>query len=211
MPFAIEQANALSLAFFVGFAGILFLVLTSGETRLTPTVIGLGLGFGAVGTVVAFLPIKVFGGWWTKGERYPRVADLDLEQRRVLVALYEPSNRRAAFLMVLATSALFFIAWRVGLLMGSRRLGGFSNHPLQPNELMIGCAVFSGIAAVWAGLFGLTRRIRAGWPEIVSDGRPWPGAPEYPGPLKESIRSFFTRRLPDFLTKPAGPGGNSHR
>ena len=204
MPFAIEQANALTMGFFAVLGGLLFLLLTAGVRGWWPVITGLALGFWVPAAVVALVPFNVFQGWGgprNKSGGYPKIADLNLLQRRVLVALYEPSNRRAASATVLLTSAAWVIVWRLGLSFRSRP---FAVAVFQPSELFVGCFIFSLITAAWAGLFGLTRHIRSKWDEIVSAGPAWPDRPEFSGPWREAIRSFVTGRLPEFITKNSG-------
>ena len=194
MPFAIEQANALTMCFFAGLGGLLFLLLTAGERRWWPVITGLALGFWVPAVVVALVPFNVFQGWGGPRNRsggYPKIADLNLLQRRILVALYEPSNRRGASVVLLLTSAAWVFAWRLGL-------------SFRSSELLVGSFIFSVITAAWAGLFGLTRHIRSRWDEIVSAGLAWPNRPEFSGPWREAVRSFFTGRLPEFITKNSG-------
>ena len=162
--------------------------------------IGLGLGFWAPAIVVALVPFNVFQGWGgprNKSGGYPKIADLNLIQRRILAVLYAPANRRSAAAALLGMSFLWLLCWRSGLLLFPQPI---MRQPLAASQLVAMLFAFSLLAAGWTALFGLTKRIRASWAEITSTGPVWPDQPEFPGPWREALRSFFTGRLPDFLT-----------
>ncbi len=203
MPFAIEQSSILTASFFGIVMGTAFLMLTAGERRWWPVLLGVGLGFWVPAILLALTPVNIFHGWGGPRSRaggYPQTSDLNIVQRRVLVALYQPINRRSAFLMVMLTSAVWLLGWQAGLRLGFRP---FPVAGLRPSEVLVGCFILSLITAVWTGLFGLTRQIRANWDQIVSEGAAWPDHPEFPGPWREAVRSFFTGRLPKFVTRAA--------
>ena len=203
MPFAIEQSSILTVCFFGFVMGAAFLILTAGERLWWPVLLGVGLGFWIPAILLAITPVNIFRGWGGPRNRsggYSGSADLSIVQRRVLVALYQPISRRSAFVMLMLMSAVWLFAWQVCLWLGFRP---FPAAALRPNEVLLGCLILSLITAVWTGLFGLTTQIRANWDLIVSDGPAWPDHPEFPGPWREAVRSFFTGRLPEFVTRSA--------
>jgi hypothetical protein len=100
--------------------------------------------------------------------------------------------------MVMLMFAVWPFAWQLCLWLGFRP---FPAAALRPNEVLLGCLILTLITAVWTGFFGLTRQIRANWDLIVLDGPAWPDHPEFPGPWRETVRSFFTGRLPEFVTR----------
>lgn len=201
MPFAVEQANYLTLAFIAVLAGLVFLGVCARETRVALVLTALGLGFGVPGICVALFPFNVFygvGGPKGKSGGYPKIADLTLAQRRVLVAFYEPRSRRTAALSVVCMALLWLLCWRLSFLFLQRPL---APTRLRNNEVVVSGLVPSLITACWAALFGLTLQIRRGWKAIVAEGPVWPASIEFPGPLVDAVRSFFTGSLPAFLVQ----------
>ena len=199
MPFAIEQANLMTLGLAVVVMGAFFIVVTADEARWTPVLASLAVGFLVPAFVLGFVPFNIFygvGGPRSRSGGYPRIADLNVTQRRVLLALYDPRNRRRAF--AAATAAL--VTWLIarGFLL---RVRPPRTPVFRANDLFVASLIPALICGAWAAFFGLTSAIRRNWCEISALGKAWPPAPEFPGPYLEAAKSFFTGSLPAFLTQ----------
>lgn len=195
MPFVVEQMNLLTLIVAEAVLMALFAVVPRLSQEPLGMVIGLSLGFlpllGGL-ALVPYNPYRGMGGHIEPGEQGD-VAVSDRE-RRLLLAFYQPRNRRLAAILILADLLLWLAVWWIGV----------HAWPAPPRPLPvlhnIALIFLLGTASAgFAGFFGLTRSIRKQWPEIVQEGPAWPEELKYPGPLRESAISFFSGKLPAFL------------
>jgi len=202
MPFAIQQANSGNLTI-IGLAmTTLFLLFTAGNRRAGVVITAIAISFWILALLAAFVPFNVFhavGGPRSRAGGYPKIPDLTVPQRRLLVALYDPRNRRSAAVAVLLMSLTWLAAWFLSALVVKRPL---APEAFRANEFVAVLIAVSLPYAAWTALFGLSRDIRRNWSEIISAGPAWPTDVEYPGPWKEAVRSVITGRLPEFISQP---------
>jgi len=200
MPFAVEQANATTLTLVIPLFLFLILMVCSGYRHPGPVLTGTALGFGSVAAGFALCPFNPFGGYLDVrrgGGRSPKPNELSVEERRVLASCYDPQNRRKAAAAVLGVCALALTLWRASLLFGLREFVGSKVAPIQLAAALAGLSL---VLAGWVGLCALTYALRSSWKQVISKGPSWPIDREFPGPWRETISSFFTGRLPEFIS-----------
>jgi hypothetical protein len=199
MPFVVEQMNLLTLVVAETVLIALFAAVPKLSQEPVTMVIGLSLGFlpllGAL-ALVPYNPYRGMGGHIEPAE--PGDVAVSDRERRLLLAFYQPANRRFAAILILADLVFWLVVWWIGVHAWPT--------PARPQPVLHGIALIFLIgttSAAFAGFFGLTRSIRKRWPEIVEEGSAWPQDRKYPGPLRESAISFFSGKLPAFLTDDA--------
>ncbi|MGH9363754.1 MAG: hypothetical protein ACRD1B_00615 [Thermoanaerobaculia bacterium] len=199
MPFAVEQPNAVNVSAVVSLYGILFWIFCGGYRPASAVLLTVALSCGPLAVLFGIGPFNPFRGFIDsrrRGSRPLGVAELSEIERRILVRCYDPRNRRRAVISILALAGLLLTGWLVSLQVMARPIGV---RPLRLYELVPIVAGLGLAPAGWVGLFGLTKSARKNWSVMTVEGPMWPLNIEYPGPLREAVRSFVTGRLPDFI------------
>ena len=201
MPFVVGQANALTLGVVLILVLPLFFFTARGLSDLSGVWWGLALAFLPLAFGLAFAPFNPFQGMGAHIEAGAKGNDaVSIRERRLLVAFYDPLNRRRAVAMLAALFVVMLL-----LLALARMLARPKAIPLPVTHAATGVFVLSILGAVWAGLLGLTASMRRRWPSIVLEGVAWPEDLRFPGPVGARFSSFFSGRLPLFL-QPSPPG-----
>lgn len=198
MPFIVEQINVIFWAFVALFLGWLTLLASRHATSMIGILLTFGIAYWLPAMLFAAFPFHPYRGLLDRrgrGNRLPTIHDLTEVDRRVLVCFYDPRNRRRAAGAIVAVSAVLFA------LAETSRVRAHSRGAFVDPASFAGIAAFGLTLAFLTGLFAITIQIRRDWPRISSDGAIWPADVEYPGPVAEGIRSFFTGDLPVFLAQ----------
>ena len=196
MPFMVRLGNSLTLSAVAAIFIPLFWIFC-GARPASLVFLGLTLGFGIPAVYVALVPLNPF-----KRPFDPRpgggrdAAMLAAADRRILVALYDPMNRRRGALAVLIFALLAVTAW---LASRSMLASPLLPHLRSGDVLMFFVIIAWPTAALWSAIFGVTHSIRRHWKRICSTGVMWPKDIPYPGPLPATVQSFFSGKLPDFI------------
>jgi len=195
-PFAVQHFTLTTTLVVVWIPWGALLVLYGGYRSVPHILAGLAVGFWLPALAFAFVPLNPYNFWMDRPDpsRRAKTAQLDEEQRRVLVAFYDPGNRRRAFFCALTASLIFAGLWLLSLIWVER-----SDSPVwRLDYLLLAFLAMATPSTAWVGYAGLGTRIRSNWREITSRGRAWPKDVEYPGPLKDRVVSFLTGRMPYF-------------
>lgn len=201
MPFAVEQANAITLSFVVPLLLLVIMAVCGGYRRSWPVLTGMTIGFGSAVVGFALIPFNPFRGYVDvrrRGGRSPKPRELSEAERRVLASCYDPRNRRRGVVAVLGIWALTIVAWRMSILLGMQPTVGNALAPIQ----VVASIVAMGLPlAGWVGISAVTHELRKDWPKVVSSGPAWPIDMEFPGPWRELVKTFVTGELPNFMAR----------
>jgi hypothetical protein len=205
MPFVVAQANALTLGAALVISLPVFFLTVRALSDLSGVCWGLAFGFLPLTFGLAFAPFNPYQGMGGHIEPGSKSNDpVSTRERRLLVAFYDPLNRRRAVVML---AALFLVM--LSLLALARLFVKPKPVPLPAPHAAVGVFLLSMVGAPWAGLLGLTASMRKRWPSIIEEGVAWPESLKFPGPVAARFTSFFSGRFPPFLqpTPASAPPG----
>jgi hypothetical protein len=158
----------------------------------------------AVGFVLAFLPVLLGVSFFPYDPyRYGKDAKKQLRSftsadRRLLILLYDPRSRRQAAIRVSIALVLWLALW--GAARATMRTPA---RELPASQMAAVVFVFSIGPASWAAISGIGWGIRGG-SQLPIDAE-WPDGIRYPGPLRDSVKSFFTGKLPSWAAPNSPP------
>lgn len=196
MPWPIEASTGLLMGTYAA-AAILLLVLAGLKgVHRSGLRAGLATGFTTIAVLFAFRPYSPYKAFGHRPWRERLLDGLTEHERRLLVACYNPANRRMAVGVIVIVGVIFLV---ISVVLLPRMKLIWPPPIARPRDAFLFGVILSTVPAAGCGYYGVTRDIRRRWDEISSEGYLWPLEIEYSGPFLYAAKSFFTGRLPDFI------------